>query len=319
MEDYLLYAAGAGVLGLIYEKFMAKEIPDEEDTKQVGGNQENLVEQYDNTNIEQNGGVYNDTRNHEEDMGVFMDPDLELREGGIDLTNVSCGKWNDKDAYQDEPIELYSNNEEMKYFPMFKDYQKAIDASPTNGFHLVIPGLLPAPNSFWKMEEPEGIWLMPNDSKPHHHGDAPHHLVEWDINEVFELSDKKFHSVENKKITKYRGKKEIISFYEGESNSAIETWIHWRIPYDKKDYPVLVVKKHSIIWWDYFKTHTLALVETEEEYEENNFDRALMISSDEDKKSETVVTIMNKRGTFYFVCTIEGHAELGHKIVIKVI
>ena len=133
------------------------------------------------------------------------------------------------------------------------------------------------------------------------------------------MSKNKYKKVKNKKIEEYRSKRGIKNFNNGKSSTPIETWIHWRIPYDYKEYPMLIVRKHSIIWWDYFKTHTLALVETEEEYEENNFDRALMISSDEDKKSETVVTIMNKRGTFYFVCTIEGHAELGHKIVIKVI
>ena len=44
-----------------------------------------------------------------------------------------------------------------------------------------------------------------------------------------------------------------------------------------------------------------------------------MVSEESEKNSQTLVTIMNKRGTYYFVCTVKGHAELGHKIIIKVI
>lgn len=294
MEDYLIYAASAGVGYLMWEKFWKTENTNNGD--QLGGG------------------------NDEEDKGNHnMDPNLELREGGIDLSNVNCSDWPDRLSYQDEPVEIYSTKEEGKYFPMFKDFEKAKNASPTNGFHLVIPGLLPAPNGSWKTGSPEDIWLMPNDSKPHHHGDAPHHMVEWDIDTVFELYDMKYHKTENKQIEKYRKKSEIQSFYDGEEESAIETWIHWMVPYDQKDYPTLIVKKYSIIWWDFMNTHNLGLVETEEEYTSNNFENVNIISHDSNEKSQTFVTIMNKRGTYYFVCSKEGHAELGHKIIIKVI
>ena len=304
MEDYLIYAAGAGVGYLMWEKFWKKD--DDESTKEQtgGGEQEH----------EYHPLLLSDEKNQN------VDPNLELREGGIDLSNVDCANWPDRYSYNDEPVEVYSNKEDGKYFPMYKDYQKAIDASPTGGIHLVVPGLLPAPNASWKdIKHLEGIWLMPNDSSPHHHGDAPHHMVEWDINTVFELYDMKYHKTEDKKIEKYRKKSEIQSFYNGEADSAIETWIHWMVPYDQKDYPTLIVKKYSIIWWDFMNTHNLGLVETEEEYTSNNFENVNIISHESNEKSQTFVTIMNKRGTYYFVCSKEGHAELGHKIVIKVI
>ena len=304
MEDYLIYAAGAGVGYLMWEKFWKKD--DESTNEQTGGGEK---EEYEYDPL-----LLSDEKNQN------VDPNLELREGGIDLSDVACADWPDRYSYDDEPVELYSNKEKNKYFPMFKDYQKAINASPTGGIHLVVPGLLPAPNASWiDTKYLEGIWLMPNDSSPHHHGDAPHHMVEWDIDTVFELHDMKYHKTEDKKIEKYRKKSEIQSFYNGEGDSAIETWIHWMIPYDQKDYPTLIVKKYSIIWWDFMNTHNLGLVETEEEYTSNNFENVNIISHDSNKKSQTFVTIMNKRGTYYFVCSKEGHAELGHKIVIKVI
>jgi hypothetical protein len=38
-----------------------------------------------------------------------------------------------------------------------------------------------------------------------------------------------------------------------------------------------------------------------------------------DKKLQVKVTIMDKIGTFFFLCSIEGHSKLGHKITIEVI
>lgn len=291
MEDYLLLTASAGVGYLFWEKFMKKE-EETEEFEQLGGGEGQKLD-------------------------TAIDPNLQLREGGIDLTNINCGAW---DKTPKGAIELKSTKEEMKTFPCYKDFNEALEASPTKGFHLVVPGLLPAPNSSWTEGKPEDIWLMPNDSKPHHHGDAPHHLVDWDISEVFEMVDLKYHSVKNKKIKKYREKKEIQNFYEGNENSAIETWINWRIPYDEKDYPVLIVNKYSIIWWDFYNTHNLALVDNEDNYTSNNFENSEIIyENDSTEGSHTLVTVMNKRGNFYFACTKKGHAELGHKIIIRVV
>ena len=37
------------------------------------------------------------------------------------------------------------------------------------------------------------------------------------------------------------------------------------------------------------------------------------------KGKETLVTIMDKPGTYYFACTIMGHSMMGHKITIEVV
>ena len=297
MEDYLIYAAGAGVVGLVFEKFFN----DRKVTNQTGGGEDNIETM-------EGGG------------GHSMDPQMTLRYGGIDLTKL------DKDQIAlnmtlEEPFELNSTKDKMRFFPMFYSLDKALEASPTNGVHLIVPGLLPAPHGVWKTGDPEKIYYMPNDSKPHHHGDAPHHLVDWDIDEVFELNDMKWHDVEGKSIEKYRSKKEIVAFNAGENGTAVETWIDWRIPHDQKDYPHLIVKKYSIIWWDFFNTHNLGLVGSEDDFINNNLttENLIQVSKEDEKKSQTLVTIMNKRGTFYFVCSVKGHSEIGHKIIIKVI
>ena len=299
MEDYLIYAAGAGVVGLVFEKFFN----DRKVTTQNGGGDADNIETME-------GGDAHSSNS--------MDPQMALRNAGIDLTQIN----KDKIALNmtlEEPFELNSTKDKMRFFPMFYSLEKALEASPSNGVHLIVPGLLPAPDGLWKTGDPEKIYYMPNDSKPHHHGDAPHHLVEWDIDEVFEMNDMDWHEVEGKSIEKYRNKKEIIAFNKGENGTAVETWIDWRIPHDQKDYPYLVVKKYSIIWWDFFNTHNLGLVGTEDEFINNDFSNVKQVSKEDEKKSQTLVTIMNKRGTFYFVCSVKGHAQIGHKIIIKVI
>ena len=236
----------------------------------------------------------------------------------IDLTSI------DKNMIAEnmninEPFTIYSNRDQMKYFPVFYSLDEALSASPSRGVHLIVPGLLPAPDGKWKTGSPHKIYYMPNDSKPHHHGDAPHHLVDWDISEVFEMKDMKWHSVENKRIQKYRNVKGILDFNKGLGNKPVETWIDWRIPHNKKQYPELIVKKNSIIWWDFYNTHNLGMVNTKRKYSVNDLSDVRVISKNSDKKSQTLVTIMNKVGVYYFVCSVKGHAKLGHKIIIKVI
>lgn len=298
MEEMLLYVAGFGIAGLAYERFSNKNNTTTEKNKVKSSGFFSLF-----------GG------------GSNLD---ENRSDPIDLTNLQITGENDDSGASTTPLTLSSNLEEKGYFPVFTNILEAKDNSPTKSVHLIIPGLLPAPNAVWSEGDPRKIYLMPNDSKPHMHGDAPHHMVEWDIDKVFEMYDLKYHSVKNKKIEKYREKKGIKAFNSGETQDVpIETWINWRIPYDSKDYPNLIVKKNSIIWWDFYNSHNLGLVSNEDDYTNNKFDDAILI---EDKtgvadeiNSSTVVTIMNKTGTYYFVCTIPGHAESGHKIIIKVI
>jgi hypothetical protein len=103
----------------------------------------------------------------------------------------------------------------------------------------------------------------------------------------------------------------------------VETWIHWRIPYDKKEYPTLKVKKDSIIWWDFNNEHHNLNIVNEKSYNKNtiNDDTDINIGklvTPQHGNMQIIVTIMDEPGTYYFLCSIKGHAELGHKIKIIV-
>jgi hypothetical protein len=111
--------------------------------------------------------------------------------------------------------------------------------------------------------------------------------------------------------------KKLNGFNNGESSTPVETWIHWMIPYNKEEYPKLIVKKNSIIWWDYNNHHNLNFV-SEKSYNENKVDKNDILLPNENKKLQVKVTIMDTVGNFYFLCSVPGHAEDGHKIKIIV-
>ena len=236
----------------------------------------------------------------------------------IDLTNLSSTNIS-SNMFESEPLTLKSTKDNKKYFPVFYTLEKALRASPSNSVHLLVPGLLPAPDGFWTTGGKNKIYYMPNDSKPHHHGDSPHHLVKWDIDEVYKMSSMSWSPVEGKSIKEYRNHPDIIKFYRGVSDSAVETWINWKIPHNEKEYPELIVKKNSIVWWDFFNKHNLGLVLNRNDYDNNNFNNIIRVSKNNNKDSQTLVTIMDKIGTYYFVCSVSGHAQMGHKIKIMVI
>ena len=205
--------------------------------------------------------------------------------------------------------------------PMFENLLNAKKISPTKSVHLVIPGLMPAYDRGWENYSKNKIFYMPNDFKPHFHGDAMHHanMGGFSVSEVFSIYDNKFVNVPDKKLEKYRQK--INSFNNGEESTPIETWIHWKIPYNEKEYPKLKVKKDSIIWWDFTNLHNLKLVSKKNYYNNispDNEDTLIKLNND---KLQIIVTIMNNIGTYYFLCSIGNgaHAELGHKITIEVI
>ena len=110
----------------------------------------------------------------------------------------------------------------------------------------------------------------------------------------------------------------MINFNNGNKNTPIETWINWRIPSDSKEYPNLKVRLNSIIWWDFSSSHNLAIVDKKNNYYNNKFTNSKIISKKANDR-QTLVTIMDKVGTFYFACTVKGHAQVGHKILIQVI
>ena len=82
---------------------------------------------------------------------------------------------------------------------------------------------------------------------------------------------------------------------------------------------MLRVKIFSIIWWDFLSTHNLVLVDNEENYDDDNFTGSEKLISTGMKDKETLVTIMDQPGTYYFACTIMGHSKMGHKIKIEVV
>ena len=237
----------------------------------------------------------------------------------IDLTDIYPDTTKEEGENGITVYADYSNSKDNKFNPMFFNPINAKKLSPTNSVHLVIPGLLPASDKKWIDFNENQIFYMPNDFKPHFHGEAMHHKNNkgFEVNKVFLLSTNDFTNVENKQLDDYR--KNLNDFNNGKSSTPIETWIHWMIPYNSQDYPKLIVKKDSILWWDFNKYHNLNCV-SQESYNNNVADGAndklLKLNNDD---IQIIVTIMDKVGTFYFICSIYGHALMGHKIIIEVI
>ena len=63
----------------------------------------------------------------------------------------------------------------------------------------------------------------------------------------------------------------------------------------------------------------MGLILNKNDYVNNNFNNIIRVSKNNNKDSQTLVTIMDKIGTYYFVCSVSGHAQMGHKIKIMVI
>ena len=105
----------------------------------------------------------------------------------IDLVNLMKNNSNQKG-----PLEIHSDQgKKTKFFPMYTSVEEAVSASPTKGCHLVIPGLLPANGSRWKDPYSNEMFFMPNDVKPHFHGDATHHNANFDIKKVYIMTNEK--------------------------------------------------------------------------------------------------------------------------------
>lgn len=238
----------------------------------------------------------------------------------IDLTSIipDIGTVENKNG-----IEVYANykdSKNKKFSPMFINPLNAKKISPTNSVHLVIPGLLPAHDKKWINYPKDKIFYMPNDLKPHFHGEAQHHMdmsKGFEISEVFSVKNRGFVKVPNKKLERYR--KNLVSFNQGGSYTPIETWIHWMIPYNQEEYPKLIVKKNSIVWWDFNKTHNLNFVTAENYFNNVSKGNKDILFPMDKSHLQIKVTIMDQVGTFYFLCSVGGHAEMGHKIIIEVI
>jgi hypothetical protein len=97
----------------------------------------------------------------------------------------------------------YTDYKNKKFSPMFVNPLNARILSPTNSIHLVVPGLMPAHNKTWLKYPNNKIFYMPNDLKPHFHGEAQHHMSDmkgFEIDQIFSIKKKGSIRVENKKI-----------------------------------------------------------------------------------------------------------------------
>jgi len=234
----------------------------------------------------------------------------------IDLTNLTPQLNLDENK---NGFKVYTTLKENNLFsPMFENPLNAKRNSPSNSIHLVIPGLIPVLPETWNKFDQDKVFYMPNDIKPHYHGSASHHMGDgFKLNRVFSLKQNDFIKTD-KKLKAFRSK--LNSFNNGISRTPIETWIHWKIPSDERQYKNLKVKKHSIIWWDFNDHHNLFNVKNLNNFNNNNTSSDdINISDNLNENMNIVVTIMDKIGTYYFICTVPGHAELGHKIQIEVV
>ena len=158
---------------------------------------------------------------------------------------------------------------------------------------------------------------MPNDFIPHFHGSASHHEGNgFQLNRVFILSKKQFIKT-SKKLETFRDNLE--GFNDGEPETPIETWIHWKIPDNKIQYKDLKIRKNSILWWDFKDWHNLYYC-SKESFNNNEVNKKdIKIKDNLNKGKNIVVTIMDKIGDYYFICSVTGHAKNGHKIKITVV
>ena len=236
----------------------------------------------------------------------------------IDLTNLKPDKTLKE---KKDGLEILTSKKK-KFSPMFKNPFNAKKISTTNTIHLVVPGLMPVFPETWKKYKKKKIFYMPNDFIPHFHGSASHHEGDgFQLNRAFILSKKQFIKT-SKKLETFRDNLE--GFNDGEPETPIETWIHWKIPDNKKQYKDLKIRKNSILWWDFKNWHNLYYCSKE------SFDKNKVNEEDEEnikiednlnkgKGKNIVVTIMDQIGDYYFICSVGNHAKSGHKIKITVV
>ena len=214
------------------------------------------------------------------------------------------------------------DNSDKEYSPVTNGVKKSVDLSKLGNAHILIQGLLPAPNLNIKKYDLNKVFYMPNNFTPHKHGNAQHHMAldKFKIKKVFSVKKSEFDIISSKEeqisLSFYRNK--LKEFNNGESNTAIETWIHWKIPTDELPYPVLYCKKNSIIWWDMNTHHDLNFV-SEESYIKNKKGDGIELDGYSANDLKIIITIMDEPGTYYFLCSMGNHAERGHKIKIIVV
>lgn len=224
----------------------------------------------------------------------------------IDLTNLKPDKTLKE---KKDGLEILTSKKK-KFSPMFKNPFNAKKISTTNTIHLVVPGLMPVFPETWKKYKKKKIFYMPNDFIPHFHGSASHHEGDgFQLDRAFILSKKDFTETT----------KELKIFRDGEPETPIETWIHWKIPDNEEQYKDLKIRKNSILWWDFDNNHNLYYC-SKESFNNNIVDKEdTEIKDNLNEGKNIVVTIMDQIGDYYFICSVPGHAKSGHKIKITVV
>ena len=298
--------------------------------------------------------------------------DMELNDI-IDLTNLKPNKT--LEEKKDGLEILTSKKKKINFSPMFENPLNAKKKSPTKSIHLVVPGLMPVLPETWKEYDEKKIFYMPNDFIPHFHGSASHHEGNgFQLDRAFILSKKDFIET-SKKLKTFRDKLEGFnngepetpietwihwkipdnkiqykdlkirensilwwdfdnnhnlfccsekSFNNGDSGTPIETWIHWKIPDNEKQYKDLKIRKNSILWWDFEDWHNLYYC-SKESFDKNKVNKKdtenikIEDNLNKGKGKNIVVTIMDQIGDYYFICSVGNHAEKGHKIKITVV
>ena len=194
---------------------------------------------------------------------IYKKEKLEMFGGARTETDLTNLKPDTKINEPDMGLIIYDSTSPKKFSPMFENPLSAKKISPTNSVHLVAPGLIPAPNRTWKDKKypDDKVFYMPNDFKPHFHGDAQHHMTKdgFEVDKAFLVSSKEFVEVENKKLKNYR--ENLKDFNNGMPNTAVETWIHWKIPYNEIESKIGAGKKT----WDIFRD-TIAGIESSGKY-----------------------------------------------------
>ena len=110
----------------------------------------------------------------------------------INLTNLKPITTTTNTKNKKKDLTIKSKIEKKKFYPMFLNPLDAVKASKTKTIHLAIPGLMPAYPDVWvNYKDKNQFFYMPNDKKPHFHGDAPHHIAKFKIETVWLLSKKK--------------------------------------------------------------------------------------------------------------------------------
>ena len=234
----------------------------------------------------------------------------------IDLTNLKPGTNLKK---KKDGLKILTSIDE-RFKPMFENPLNAKKKSPTKSIHLVVPGLMPVLPETWIGYDKKKIFYMPNDFTPHFHGSASHHEGDgFQLDRAFILS-KKYFIKTTKELKDFRN--ELEGFNNGEPETPIETWIHWKIPDNEIQYKDLKIRKNSILWWDFKDWHNLYYC-SKESFNNNKVDEEdkenIKIEDNLNKGKNIVVTIMDQIGDYYFICSVPGHAESGHKIKITVV